>query len=189
LSLDARPGRLRIDVAELRQRPGTTRKVDLTTAIPDISVGEVRVPDDAPIVLDLMLEGIQGGIDVTGSVSTNWIGPCRRCLDEVEGDLQVSVHEVFAEDHVDGETYPLRRDSIDLREMTRDIVLLGLPLVPLCSPDCAGPSPDVFPLVGGNSPEAVDGDVVERPPDPRWAALDELRAQFGDNSDPPDQVG
>jgi uncharacterized protein len=189
LTVDARPGRLRIDVSELRQHPGTTHQVELTTAIPDISVGEVRVADGTPIVIDVVLEGIQGGVDVTGTVSTSWIGPCRRCLDEVEGDLQVSVHEIFAEDHVDGETYAIERDSIDLREMTRDVVLLGLPLVPLCRPDCAGPSPEEFPLVGGSSPEAGGDDVVERPPDPRWAALDELRAQFEDNSDPPDQVG
>lgn len=189
MSLDARPGRLRIDVTELRQHPGATRPVELTTLIPDIAVGEVRVPDDAPITIDLMLEGIQGGIDVTGSVSTRWIGPCRRCLDEVEGDLHLSVHEIFADEHVDGETYPIVRDSIDLGEMARDIVLLGLPLVPLCRPDCAGPSPEQFPLVGGNSPEIGEGETTERPPDPRWAALDELRAQFEDNSDPPDEVG
>jgi uncharacterized protein len=189
LSLDARPGRLRIDVTELRLRPGTTRRVELTTNISDIAVGEVRVPDDAPITLDLTLEGIQGGIDVTGTVSAMWIGPCRRCLEDVEGQLRVDVHEIFAEDHVDGETYPVVKDSIDLREMTRDVVILALPLAPLCRDDCVGPAPGVFPLKSGNSPTDGGVEVDERPPDPRWAALDELRAQFEDNSDPPDTVG
>ena len=42
----------------------------------------------------------------------------------------------------------------------------ALPLVPLCRPDCAGPSPDRFPTGPG------DEDV--QPADPRWAALDDL---------------
>ena len=189
MTLDARPGRLRIDINDLRQHPGTTRRVELTTVIPDISVGEVRVPENAPITLDLLLEGIQGGIDVTGTVSVAWVGPCRRCLDEVEGELRVDVHEIFAEDHVDGETYPIARDTIDLRELTRDMVILGLPLAPLCGPDCVGPAPGDFPLESGNSPELDPDEIEDRPRDPRWAALDELRAQFEDNSDPPDEVG
>jgi uncharacterized protein len=189
LTIDARPGRLRVDVTDLRLQPGATRKVELTTLIEDIAVGDVYVASDTPIHLDLVLEGIQGGIDVTGRVTTTWRGPCRRCLDDVEGDLVLDVHEIYAEDHVEGETYPVTKDSIDLGEMARDVLTLGLPLAPLCGPDCPGPAPGLFPLDSGDSTDADPSGLEERPRDPRWAALDELRSQFDEDSDRPGPIG
>ena len=42
---------------------------------------------------------------------------------------------------VDGETYPLEGDEIDLEQLVRDTVLLDLPAAPLCRDDCAGLCP------------------------------------------------
>ena len=67
--------------------------------------------------------------------------------------------------------------------------ILGLPLAPLCREDCLGPGPATFPLDLADPATGSDDEATERPRDPRWAALDELRAQFGDDSDPPDSVG
>jgi uncharacterized protein len=77
---------------------------------------------------------------------------------------------VFEVRPVDGETYPIEGDEVDLEPVVRDAALLHLPLAPLCRPDCEGPAPDVFPT-------RVEGDATDDEParDPRWAALDELR--------------
>ena len=58
-------------------------------------------------------------------------------------------------------------DSIDLGPAVHDAVVLALPLAPLCRPDCPGPDPDNFPVVTADEP-------LEKPVDPRWAALAEL---------------
>ena len=71
---------------------------------------------------------------------------------------------------VDGETYPLEGDEVDLEPVVRDAVLLTLPLAPLCRPDCAGPAPTSS---RWSWPARSPADAPTR--DPRWAALDELR--------------
>jgi uncharacterized protein len=159
---------LRIGVMELRRRPGTQREVRVTTTLPGLVVTSARVPDDAPLELDATLESIDGGITVTGSLSVPWTGECRRCLDELGGVLAVELREVFEAHPVEGETYPIVGDEVDLEPVVRDTALLNLPLAPLCRTDCPGPAPDLFPAL-------VPAEDEEAPRDPRWAALDQLR--------------
>ena len=164
---------LRIGVMELRRRPGTQRDVHVTTALPGLQVTGARVPDDAELVVDATLESIEGGaVTVSGTVDVPWTAECRRCLDEVVGSATVDLSEVFEVHPVEGETYPIEGDEVDLEPVVRDAALLHLPLAPLCRPDCEGPAPDEFPT-------AVEGEELEEggdgPRDPRWAALDELR--------------
>jgi len=160
---------LRIGVMELRRRPGTQREVRVTTALPGLAITSARVPDDADLVLEATLEWIDGAVTVTGRVQVPWTGECRRCLDEVGGVLDVGLREVFEVRPLDGDTYPLEGDEVDLEPVVRDAALLNLPLAPLCRDDCPGPAPDTFPAL--RPPDRV----VEAPRDPRWAALDQLR--------------
>jgi len=154
---------------ELRRRPGTQREVRVTTALPGLAITSARVPDDADLVLEATLEWIDGAVTVTGRVQVPWTGECRRCLDEVGGVLDVGLREVFEVRPLDGDTYPLEGDEVDLEPVVRDAALLNLPLAPLCRDDCPGPAPDTFPAL--RPPDRV----VEAPRDPRWAALDQLR--------------
>jgi len=160
---------LRIGVMELRRRPGTQRDVRVSTAIPGLVITGARVPDEAEIAVDATLESIDGAITVTGSVEVPWSAECRRCLDPVEGVATVELREVFEVRPIDGETYPIEGDEVDLEPVVRDAALLNLPLTVLCRPDCEGPVPEALPVV-------VEGEAPEEPTgDPRWAALDALR--------------
>ena len=79
------------------------------------------------------------------------------------------MQELFEAIPLDGETYPLEHDSVDLALPVRDAVLVELPLAPLCGPDCAG----LCPVCGRDSnddPCSCD----QTTPDPRWAALSQL---------------
>jgi uncharacterized protein len=83
----------------------------------------------------------------------------------------VDLREVFEVRPIDGETYPIEGDEVDLEPVVRDAALLNLPLTVLCRPDCPGPAPDAIPV-------AVEGEPTdEAPRDPRWAALDALRLE------------
>lgn len=162
---------LRAGITELRRRPGTQREIEVAAPLPDLAITTARVPEGADIVVDGTLESIEGAITFSGTVTAAWVGECRRCLEPVEGSLEVRMSEVFEVRPTDGETYPIEGDEVDLEPVVRDAVLLHLPLAPLCRPDCAGPAPDTFPTVvadEGAEPE-------ERPPDPRWAGLDQLK--------------
>jgi uncharacterized protein len=164
---------LRIGVLELRRRPGTQRDVHVATSLPGLEITGARVPEGQELVLDATLESIEGAVTVTGTVEVPWTAECRRCLEEVSGVEVVDVREVFEVHPVDGETYPIEGDEVDLEPVVRDAALLNLPLAPLCREACAGPSPEEFPARVEGEHEGDDEGKPAR--DPRWAALDELR--------------
>ena len=160
-----------VEVADLRRRLGERRAIDLVVGHEPFAVGTSHVDADDPVAVSLSLESISAGISATGRVEVRWHGSCRRCLDDIEGQLVAEVSEIFADVPVEGETYPIGHDQIDVAELVRDAVLMALPTAPLCREDCSGPIPDRFPVTVA---EDDTGDS-DRPIDPRWAALDVLR--------------
>lgn len=159
-----------IDVAEELRHPGARRTLAFTAPLPGVALSTTRVPDDADVLADLVIEAQGATIVVQGTVRAAWVGECRRCLGPTSGEISVDVHEIFEADPVEGETFLLDGERVDLAPMLRESLALALPLAPLCSDDCAGPDPDAHPVL-----TPADGDAAGRPADPRWAALDELR--------------
>lgn len=166
-------------IAEDRRHPGVQRAVERdlpTAALGPISTSSAAVPPDGDVHLHGVVEATGLDIVLTGTVTFPWEGECRRCLEDVQGTLEAGLQEVFAVDPVEGETWPFTGDAIDLAPVLREVVLLSLPLVPLCSEGCRGPDPARFPAtVEGEGAADEHEEVVEEPPrDPRWAALDQL---------------
>lgn len=176
----SRPSPFSVHVGELRRRLGNRRELHAEAPLPGLTVVDARVATGSDVVLDAMLESIPDGVVVTGAVTARWEGICRRCLDEVGGELTADVREIYESSPIEGETWPLAGDRIELEALVRETVLLSLPLAPLCSADCRGPAPDVFPAIAGDGMADGDGPddlEVDGPMqrDPRWAALDALR--------------
>ncbi|MGH9138933.1 MAG: YceD family protein [Acidimicrobiales bacterium] len=167
------PGRrtaFTVGVTDELRRPGTQRPVHIAAQIPGLSVSSARVPDDADVDVDVVLESTADGrVTATGSVRAPWVGECRRCLRLVEGMAEAHVQEVFERNAVDDETYPLDHDQVDLEPVARDAVMLALPLAPLCRPDCVGSDPEHHPVHAGDEP------APEPEQDPRWAPLRDLK--------------
>lgn len=191
------PRGLLVGVSDLLRRPGARREVQRVLASPGYKVATAEVPEDADVEVDLVVEATAdpSTLALRGMVHAPWTGECRRCLDPVEGVLDLEVHELFSRDPdaaSDDEVWPIEAEQIDVAAVVADAILLALPLAPLCGPDCRGPAPDEFParapdeaaherldaLVEPTDEEAA-GDVVGAGPDevvdPRWSALDELR--------------
>ncbi len=176
--MTAQPGPpvLRVSVTEIRRRLGTRLALRSELEADGIGLSDVRVVDGSDLVLEGELESISEGVVLTGSVSVPWVGACRRCLTDVAGVASVDVREVYETVPVDGETWPLVNDQIDVGPLLHDTALLALPLAPLCRDDCQGPAPDQFPTVAASQdqpPSAAPGED-EPARDPRWAALDDL---------------
>ena len=159
-----------VGIAEQRRTPGVARSVSVAGPLPGLALSDAWVPDGAKVAADLHLEVlVDGRLTAAGTIVAPWEGRCRRCLQAVTGELELEVSEVFEPHPPDGaETYPLGSDRVDLEPMVRDAVLLALPLAPLCRDDCSGPDPDEHPV-------GIAGDEDAPAPDPRWAALGELR--------------
>ena len=166
---------LEVGIADLRRRPGTRRRVVESVPLAGLAVSTAAVPDGESIGIDVEIETLSDGLVATGTIEVPWVGDCRRCLQPVAGRATVEVREIFQVRPVEGETYPMGEDLVDLEPMVRDAVVLALPLAPLCAEDCRGPAPDTFPaVVEGEAPDGHDDDRPGPLGDPRWAALAEL---------------
>jgi uncharacterized protein len=177
-------------IFELTRRIGTRRPFVATTQLTAPSVVGVAVPAGEPVAIDLVIESVLDGIMVTGTLVAPWSGECRRCLEPIHGTIDLEVRELFEARHTPGDSYPIDGDHIDLNPLVHDVVLLGLPLLPLCRPDCPGPDPERFPTTVEADPvaetpvadaapgaAAPDAATARRSGDPRWAALDALRLE------------
>jgi len=158
-----------VPVADLLGRPGARRAVAIEAPLTGLVVTASRVDPQRPVNIDVVLEWVSDGILASGCVLATWVGDCRRCLRPAQGLLEAKVRELFERQPRDGESYRLSSDSIDLAPMTRDALLLDLPLAPLCSPSCAG-------LCVSCGANLNDGPCPcpTAAGDPRWAALDGL---------------
>jgi uncharacterized protein len=155
-----------VGVTEVLRHPGTQREIEVAGELAGLEISTARVPVDAEVRARLTLEAQSDhALTATGTISAPWHGECRRCLRDIEGELRADVQEVFDTHPIEGETYPLTGDRVDLEPMIRDAVLLALPLAPLCEEGCEGPEPEHHPLGDAGEPEA----------DPRWSALGELK--------------
>jgi uncharacterized protein len=164
----------RVNVLDLLRQPGARRHVHDVIEAAEQRMTSTRIPDGADLDFDLVAEAHGVQIVVTGTVAAPWVGECRRCLETTEGTVEVSLREVFDRDPVEGETWPISGDSIDLAPVLVQAVLLELPLAPLCRPSCAGPAPDRFlPTLEEDGSDEIE----DIPRDPRWAVLDVLRTE------------
>ena len=159
-----------MNVAALGLTPGARRHVARRGPVEGLVVTGSWVPDGADVGVDVVLEGVPGGVVARGEVVSAWEGDCRRCLARVSAELRSDVVEVFERRPDPEQTYPLLGDQLDLEPLARDAVLLELPLAPLCSEGCLG----LCPICGADLNEGVCGCQADVD-DPRWAALDVLR--------------
>jgi uncharacterized protein len=81
-----------------------------------------------------------------GEVRARFSATCARCLEPATVDVRAAFATTFVpagagvgDDDPDIETYA--GDEIDLQELTREQLLLGIPMSVLCRPDCKGLCP------------------------------------------------
>jgi len=63
-----------LDTRELGRRPGSQRQVKRTVPAPaDLGIEVLRVPEGAPVELDLRLEAVMEGVLVTGTANADLV--------------------------------------------------------------------------------------------------------------------
>ncbi len=98
-------------------------------------------------------------------------GPCMRCLEPAAVDIEVEAREVDQQGSEDEELSSpyVEGDELDIGRWAHDATILALPTQILCRPDCAGLCPVCGEPLNDNPHEH------ERPTDPRWSKLSELK--------------
>lgn len=158
----------RVDLERLRRDHRGRVRFAGTEAVSDLTLPNASVPS-GEVSHVLVVDAAGTEVEVSGTVEFGWSTECRRCLERVEGTGHLEVREVFQSVPTEGETWPIVDEAIDLEPMVRELVLLALPLAPVCSAGCRGPD-DAHPVTTAAEADAAAEDAR----DPRWAALDQL---------------
>ena len=122
---------LRCNVADLLHHPAARRPVHFETDATELGgVGGARL-DDQPLFVEAVLERVPDGVVVQGTIRGFYAAQCSRCLAPVRRELVDPVRGALrASTPIEGETYPLVGDEIDLELPVRDTLLLDLPAAP-----------------------------------------------------------
>ncbi len=130
-----------VSILTLRQRGVGLERFAFAAAMAGLAVTSSRVEAAEPIVVNGVVEAAGEGMLVSIEVETRWHGECVRCLDPAEGPLRVTARELFREGPTTDDTYGYHGDVLDLSELVHDLVILELPVLPLCRVDCRGLCP------------------------------------------------
>jgi len=125
-----------LNVADLLGREALSRPVEIE-ATTDWGMDMSRMSPDIPVVADLVLHPVSGGVAVTGSVRYTTVDTCFRCLDTFTTARRATIGALF-DTTEDDETYALDGHTIDVGQMLLDEVLLAVPVTQDCGDDCPG---------------------------------------------------
>jgi uncharacterized protein len=163
-----------LDLRRLRLRPGEVRQQQLDVELEPFLLGGQRyeaVPATAPVELELSQPGSATMLDLR--IHARLVGPCMRCLGHAEVDADAAAREFHDPDARPGDDLRsdyVVEDQLQVGAWTRDAIALEIPEQILCRPDCAGLCP-----VCGKDLNVEPHEHADREPDPRWAALAQLK--------------
>lgn len=125
-----------VEVSDLIGRDVPARAVVIDVVV-DWRLDMSRILPEPPLVAELSVGPVPGGILVRGEVCYAVEHTCRRCLTDFVDDGCDPVTGLFEIDPGE-DAYPIEGTVIDLEPFLRDDTLLGLPLLPVCSESCEG---------------------------------------------------
>jgi len=164
------------DLAPLRLTSGEGRRFELDVPVAPLSFGGQRYVAE-PALVPARLEVSRmtaNGYALRARFTARLTGPCMRCLEGAAPEVAVDAREVFQPGEVEELSSPyVEGEQLDLAAWARDALVLALPAQVLCRPDCAG----LCPVCGEDLNTAGPGHTHDSEPDPRWAALRELKLE------------
>ncbi|MCS7234526.1 MAG: DUF177 domain-containing protein [Armatimonadota bacterium] len=163
---------MKVSAEQVRSSPGRRLRLQVDEPVPS---GAEDVPFVAPVRGEVEMCALGGRLRLRGRFSTEAELACGRCLRGFRAELAAEVdewydpelgptEEVPVEDGV--LVMPLTDPEVDVTEVARQHLLLALPSVPLCRPDCAGLCPHC-----GADRNTDPCTCAARPVDPRWQIL------------------
>jgi uncharacterized protein len=161
-----------LDLSRLSLAHGEGRRLELPVALGPFELGgeTYRAEPQVPKVR-LEVSRHSNGFAFRLDFPVHLEGPCMRCLEPGQLDLEVEAREVSQNGTDDPElTSPyVDEDELDLGRWAHDATMLALPSRFLCRPDCAGLCPVCGESLNDNPHEH------EQATDPRWSALKDLK--------------
>jgi uncharacterized protein len=172
---------MKIDIRQIQNEPKVFHLSETAQEL-EIAVDGAKFPFPIEVEFTGMLSGdeIICQADITAEVELE----CGRCLEifnlPMYSHVQFVVQQLDAPDDIvneddDFEIISKSQADLEIGQRVREVVILGMPLKPLCSEDCKG----LCPMCGANLNEAPC-DCVPDKTDERWDVLKNL---FNDQTD------
>jgi uncharacterized protein len=166
-----------MDLRTLRLRPGEVRRQTIDVELEPFVLGGQRYEaTPATIPVDLEISQASGAMVFEMRLDVHLSGACMRCLGFAEVARRVRAREFHDFDApLSDELHSdyVVDEHLQLSTWARDTVAHELPDQILCREDCAGLCP-----VCGRDLNEEPHEHLQRDPDPRWAALEELRSDL-----------
>jgi uncharacterized protein len=161
------------DLGRLNLHSGEARRLDLEVMLDALKLGgQDYVIDGRRVPVRLDVSHTTSGWSLRLRFDVKLAGPCMRCLEPAARVISIDSREVDQPGGGEDLSSPyLDEDQLDLGAWARDALALALPTQIVCREDCLG----LCAVCGQNLNEAEPDHRHEREPDPRWAALRELK--------------
>jgi uncharacterized protein len=160
------------DVGRLGISSGEARTLDLDVPVDAFDFGAQRYEvEGGSVDVRLDVSHTVSGYAFRLRFDAELDGPCVRCLEPADHGVDVDAREFDQPGGGEELNSPYFDEGVlDMRAWARDALALALPTQIVCREDCAG----LCAVCGENLNRSPDH-AHEREPDPRWAALRELK--------------
>jgi uncharacterized protein len=160
------------DVGQLGLSSGEGRSLDLEVPVDAFDFGGQRYElEEGAVDAHLDVSHTVRGYAFRLRFEAGLEGPCVRCLETADQGVDVDAREIDQPGGGEELSSPYFDEGhLDMRAWARDALALALPTQIVCKADCAG----LCGICGENLNRSPDH-AHEREPDPRWAALRELK--------------
>ena len=161
-----------LPVAELGLSSGEGRRFELDVPVGAFEFGGQRYELPSEVVdARLNVDHTTAGYSMRLRFDAELAGPCMRCLEDAGHVVHVDAREIDQPGGGEDLRSPyLEEGRLDLTAWARDALALALPTQIVCREDCRG----LCSVCGANLNDDPEH-AHEAEPDPRWAALRELK--------------
>lgn len=176
---------MQLFLGEVKKGTGRTFSDVQEEVFSPLRLGKDRVVFAQPVRITVHLVNCGSEILVEGRLNTALLLGCARCLESFLYPMDIpfrlelrnasrlvrpSDFEAEAEETVEVRYFTEEENYVDITQDIQEIILLNIPMKPLCRPDCKG----LCPVCGANRNE-VSCPCGEGEGDPRFAVLKKLQ--------------
>ena len=93
------------------------------------------------VAVDFSVTFVKPDVLVQGEISCHVVGKCDRCLTDVDTHVVLPFEQTFFKDKLE-DGYTFEGSKLDATKAVQDEIVLSLPTLLLCSPECKGLCPN-----------------------------------------------
>ncbi|MCB2358373.1 YceD family protein [Clostridium estertheticum] len=160
-----------IDVSELFSNKKARKEIDLDLEKAKFCYDNEFIQFSKPVKMHLTLKSNDDDIDLAGSIDTELLLACSRCLETFSYLIHIELNERLSKTlkSEDEDIIFIEDDRLDLNEIVENNIISILPIKRLCNKDCKGLCHQCGINLNHNTCNCVIDDI-----DPRLAKLKNL---------------